>query len=158
MHRLLIASCLLLLLVLNACASPAPATITVYFTDSNRFALGTPPFEVGVSRTVSSSARLPEAVLAEFFKGPTAAEKAQGLEAVLSGFTGFSQLQIESGVAYLYLTGTCRSNGATYTIAQSLMKNLLQFPEIQWVKIFDQDGSTEDPDGLTNSIPFCLEP
>jgi len=141
-----------------ATATPATVKVTVYFTDRNRFNAGTPPFEVGVERRVPAGANLPEAVLTEFFKGPTAAEQAQGLEGITSGFTGFSALKVQDGVARVYLSGACQSNGATYTVAQPILKNLLQFQEIKHVKIYDADGTTEDPDGPTNSIPVCLEP
>lgn len=138
--------------------SPPPIQITVYFTDRARFAAGTPPFEVGVSRMVPALANPPEAVLTEFFAGPTPEEQAQGLEAITSGFTGYSALQIQDGIARVYLTGTCASNGATYTIAQPIMASLLQFPTIQSVKIYDASGTTEQPDGPVSSIPVCLEP
>lgn len=137
---------------------PAPTEIFVYFTDSDRYAKGTPPFEVAVKRYVTPTANLPEAVLTEFFKGPTEEERAQGLELITSGFTGFSALVIEDGVAHVYLAGPCDSQGATYTIAQPLLANLLQFDEIEFVKIYDSNGETEEPTGPSNSIPFCLEP
>jgi hypothetical protein len=38
------------------------------------------------------------------------------------------------------------------------MKNLLQFEEIDYVKIYDAEGETEVPEGRSSSIPFCLEP
>jgi hypothetical protein len=132
--------------------------VTVYFTDSNRYAIGTPPFEAGVTRQVDSGVDLPRAVLVEFFRGPTEAERTQGLDLITSGFTGFSQLVIEDGIARVYLSGPCRSNGATYTIAQPLIANLSQFETIQAIKIYDAEGTTGDPDGPGNSIPFCLEP
>lgn len=138
--------------------SPPPVPVIVYFTDGARYAAGTPPFEVAVTRMVPAMANPPDAVLAEFFTGPTPDEQALGLEAITSGFTGYSALQIQDGIARLYLTGPCASNGATYTIAQPLMSNLLQFPAIQHVKIYDANGSTEQPDGPVNSIPACLEP
>jgi hypothetical protein len=131
---------------------------TVYFTDSNRYAIGTPPFEAGVTRQVDSGVDLPRAVLVEFFRGPTEAERNQGLDLITSGFTGFSQLVIEDGIARVYLSGPCRSNGATYTIAQPLIANLSQFEAIRAIKIYDVEGTTGDPDGPGNSIPFCLEP
>jgi hypothetical protein len=137
---------------------PPQVEIFVYFTDSNRYTAATPPFEVAVKRYVAPSANLPEAVLTEFFKGPTEEERAQGLDLITSGFTGFSSLKIEDGVAHIYLTGPCASGGATYTIAQPLLANLLQFDEIEFVKIYDSNGETEEPSGPNNSIPFCLEP
>jgi len=137
---------------------PPQVEIFVYFTDSDRYAKGTPPFEVAVKRYVAPTANLPEAALTEFFKGPTEEERSQGLDLITSGFTGFASLRIEDGVAHVYLTGPCASGGATYTIAQPLLANLLPFGEIDFVKIYDADGETEVPTGQSNSIPFCLEP
>jgi hypothetical protein len=153
----------LFLLLLAACQPVAPAAeevaITVYFTDSNRYAAATEPFEAAVTRTAPAGSNLPEAVLDAFFAGPTAGEAAQGLAAITSGTTGFRELRIdENGVAHVTLAGTCSSGGATYTIAQPLMKNLLQFAEIDYVKIYDEAGQTGTPEGLSHSIPFCLEP
>ncbi len=137
---------------------PAAATVQVYFTDSNRYATGTPPFEVAVARPLPAGANPPEVALAAFFQGPTDEEKAQGLEAITSGFTGVSRLEIRAGVAHVYLAGPCRSNGATYTVAQPLIATLRQFPDIRFVKLYDADGVTTDPAGESNSIPPCLEP
>jgi hypothetical protein len=97
-------------------------------------------------------------ILEAFFAGPGPTEQEIGLEAILSGFSGFRKLEIINNIAHLYLEGQCASMGATYTIAQPLMANLLQFPEIHYVKIYDENGTTENPLGPGNSIPFCLEP
>jgi hypothetical protein len=140
-------------------ATTAPViTLTVYFTDVARYQVGAEPYERAVMRTVPATDSLPEAVLTQLFLGPTNNEKAQGVDVFLSGTTGFSKLTIENGVARVYLTGMCSSKGATYTIANLIGANLSQFPEIQWIKIYDQNGETETPDGLNGSIPFCLEP
>jgi hypothetical protein len=56
------------------------------------------------------------------------------------------------------MSGECRSGGATYTVAQPVMRNLLQFPHIRYAKIYDQAGHTGEPADMSNSIPFCLEP
>ncbi len=138
--------------------TPEMVTLTVYFTDVARYQVGTEPYEAAVTRTVPVPASLPEAVLTQLFLGPTEAEKAQGLDVVLSGTTGFNNLTIENGIARVYLSGTCSSQGATYTIANLIYANLSQFPEIQWIKIYDQNNETEIPDGQSGSIPFCLEP
>jgi hypothetical protein len=143
---------------LTQSVSPASVTITVYFTDIARFQVGTEPYETAVTRTVPAPASLPEAVLTQLFLGPTEAELLQGLEVILSGTTGFSKLTVANGVARVYLTGTCASNGSTYTIANLIFANLKQFPEIQWIKIYDPNGETETPDGQSSSIPICLEP
>jgi hypothetical protein len=138
--------------------SPATVTLTIYFTDLARYQVGTEPYEAAVMRTVPEPASLPEAVLTQLFLGPTQAENAQGLAVILSGTTGFSNLTIENGIARVYLIGSCASQGATYTIANLIFANLKQFPEIQWIKIYDQNNETETPDGQSSSIPFCLEP
>jgi len=137
---------------------PATVTLTIYFTDVARYQVGTEPYEAAVTRIVPVPASLPEAVLTQLFLGPTEAETAQGLAVILSGTTGFSNLTIENGIARVYLTGTCASQGASYTIANLIYANLNQFPEIQWIKIYDQNNETETPDGQSSSIPFCLEP
>lgn len=143
-------------------ATPTPTPelveITVYFTDSDRFARTTPPYELPVSRSVDASADLPEAVMAAYFEGPTEEERERGLQLIASGFTGFSSLTIEDGIARIYLTGHCQSPGGAYTVAQPVQRNLLQFPEVQYVKIYDEHGNTALPEGRGNSIPFCLEP
>src|SRR3972149_3444371 len=79
--------------------------------------------------------------------------RALGLERIDSGFTGYSNLSVEEGIAHLYLVGPCASNGATYTIAQPILANLLPFPEIDYVKIYDEAGTTENPEGPDSSIP-----
>lgn len=136
----------------------SPVTLTVYFLDSNKFNLGTEPYEAPVTRVVSSPSSLPEAVLVQLFAGPTAGEQAAGLRLVTSGTTGFSNFRLEAGVAHVKLTGNCSSAGSTYTIANLIMKNLKQFAEVRHVKIYDQNGGTEIPEGESDSIPFCLEP
>ena len=142
-------------------ATPLTATafsIQVFFTDSGRFAAGTPPFEEGVTRTALPEMPLPEQALAHFFRGPTEEERQRGLVLIRSGFTGFRELRVEDGIAHVYLIGECNSQGATYSVAQPILANLLQFPEIQFVKLYGAQGSTEAPEGESNSIPFCLEP
>jgi hypothetical protein len=148
-----------LTMLLSACApKPMMADLKVYFVNVPRYAVGTEPYEDDVTRSVPLTESEPEMVLKQLFLGPTAQEKAQGLEVVLSGTTGFSKLIIEDGVARVYLTGKCNSGGATYTISNLIFANLAQFPNIQWVKIYDENGQTETPEGQTSSIPICLEP
>ncbi len=148
-----------LLLIISDCTSkPATAKLTIYFTNINRYATGTEPYEDPVTRLVPVTGSLPEMTLSQLFLGPTPEEKAQGLEVVLSGTTGFSKLTIQAGVARLYLTGKCDLGGSTYTIGNLIFANLAQFPEIRWIKIYDENGGTETPEGQSSSIPFCLEP
>jgi hypothetical protein len=139
--------------------TPLPTmTITVYFTDHNAYLAATPPYEVGVQRTIPFTYGVARAVLTEFFNGPTPAEAASGLVLITSGATGFSNITINDTIARVYLTGNCNSEGATYTIANPLYANLIQFSSVSYVKIYDQNGNTQQPTGYTNSIPGCLEP
>ena len=148
-----------LFLFFSACTpKPAPVTVNVYFTNTNRYLLGTEPYEDPVQRTVPVVGSRYETVLRQLFLGPTAQEKAQGLKLVLSGTTGFSKFTLQAGVARVYLTGACHGGGATYTIGNLIFANLAQFPEIRWVKIYDENGGTEEPTGQKSSIPICLEP
>jgi hypothetical protein len=142
-------------------ATTAPAAsqeITVYFMDENRFLAATEPYEVAVTRSVPAAADLPRAVLDQYFLGPNADEQAQGLKLHTSGFTGVRDLKIENGVASVYMAGTCANNGAAYSAAALIMKNLKQFPEVTVVKIYDEKDGTEDPASANDSIPYCLEP
>ena len=65
---------------------------------------------------------------------------------------------MSDGVASVYLNGQCSGQGAAYTIGNIIMVNLKQFTYIQFVKIYDQNGTTEKPDGASDSIPTCLDP
>lgn len=143
---------------LNTSPKIEMAEVVVYFLDEARFATGSEPYEVGVVRSVHPDSFLPRMALQAYFDGPTDKETEQGLRAVLSSCTGFSEFSIQDGIAMVKLEGPCTSGGSTYTIAQPVIKTLLQFPEVQYVKIFDADGTTEEPFGPVNSIPFVLEP
>jgi sporulation and spore germination protein len=132
--------------------------INVYFTDNRRLIAGQLPYEVPVARVVLSSKERVASVLDEFFKGPSDVERNRGLTLVLNGFTGYSRLIFANGGAYVYLAGNCQSNGTLYTIARPLMANLKQFPEIQFVKIYDQLGHTQAPAARVDSLPACLDP
>ncbi|NUQ85269.1 MAG: GerMN domain-containing protein, partial [Anaerolineales bacterium] len=132
--------------------------MNVYFTDNERLINGELPYEVPVTRFAPSSQNLVGAVLNEFFRGPSDVERNAGLTLVLNGFTGYSRLEYADGVAHVYLTGNCQSNGTLYTIARPLTVNLKQFPDVQFVKIYDQYGDTREPAARVDSTPICLDP
>ncbi len=111
-----------------------------------------------MTRYVPSSKNIVNSVLDEFFKGPGDVERNQGLAVVSNGFTGYSKLELANGGAYVYLAGKCQPNGTLYTIARPLMLNLKQFPQIQFVKIYDQFGNTLQPAARVDSLPACLDP
>ena len=100
----------------------------------------------------------PAAALQRLFAGPTQGELASGLRFVSSGATGVTVLTISQGVARIRLTGGCSSGGSTVTVATEIEPTLRQFPSVRWVKIYDRAGRTEQPTGLTDSIPSCLAP
>ena len=56
----------------------------------------------------------------------------------------------------VYLKGTCAPEGKDFNIADLLTLNLKQFSEINFVKIYDQNGQTRNPDGQSDSEPLCL--
>ncbi len=116
------------------------------------------PFEVGVARYARSSANPIGAVLDEYFKGPGETERRDGLVNFLNGFTGYSRALGENGILRVYLTGSCQYSTKTYSIAQALISNLKQFPEVRTVKIYDQNGGTRNPTGSSDSAPACLGP
>lgn len=97
-------------------------------------------------------------VMDRLFAGPLASEKAVGLQLLRSHATGYAALAIADGVARVRLTGGCNSDGSTVSVAGEIMPTLRQFASVDWVKIFDPAGSTENPTGHTDSIPACLEP
>jgi len=107
---------------------------------------------------VLSSKNVVSAVLDEFFKGPSDVERNQGLAVINNGFTGYSKIVFANGGVHVYLAGNCQSNGTLYTIARPLLLNLKQFPEIQFVKLYDQLGHTRAPAARVDSIPACLDP
>jgi len=75
-----------------------------------------------------------------------------------SGTTGFRRVETRNRVSHVYLTGECDSGGSTLTIANIIFKNLKALDHLDYVKIYDQNEETEEPEGLSDSIPFCLEP
>jgi hypothetical protein len=102
---------------------------------------------------------LPQSALNEYFKGPGSTEKySYGWIALYNGFTGYGKLEIRDGVAHVYLIGTCAPAERDFNIADLILLNLKQFPEIQFVKIDDENGGTQNPNGLSDSIPMCLQP
>ena len=132
--------------------------VNVYFTDNDRLIAAQLPYEVAVTRVAPSSKSPVNAVLDEFFKGPSDVERNQGLAVINNGFTGYSKVEFINGGVHVYLTGTCQSNGTLYTIERPLMLNLKQFPEIEFVKIYDQSGNTRQPAARVDSVPACLDP
>ncbi|HVF25959.1 MAG TPA: peptidoglycan DD-metalloendopeptidase family protein [Anaerolineales bacterium] len=132
--------------------------IDLYLVNRVRYEANLPPFVVTGDRWARTNA-LPQTALDEYFKGPGATERFSfGWIALYNGFTGYSMLEIRDGVAHVLLEGTCTPDGREFNIADLIILNLKQFPEIRFVKIYDENGTTQNPDGLSDSIPACLAP
>jgi hypothetical protein len=132
--------------------------VDIYFVSKFRYENNLPPFERIGARWVFSN-NVYENLLDQYFEGPGSTERfTYGWIALYNGFTGYSRFELINGVAHIYLEGTCDRGDATYTIANLLTLNLKQFPEVQFVKIYDENGSTQNPTGLSDSIPACLQP
>jgi hypothetical protein len=140
--------------------SPTPVyvKINVYFVNKYRYDNNLPLFErAGVRWSRSNNIYL--TLLDEYFKGPGATEKyTYGWINLTNGFTGYTKFEFTNGVANIYLNGVCNRGSATYTIANLLTYNFKQFPEVQFVKIYDENGSTQSPSGSSDSVPACLQP
>ena len=132
--------------------------ITLYFTDNKRLIAGQLPYEVAVKRFVPTSKNILNAVLDEFFKGPGDVERNQGLAMISNGFTGYRKVEYSNGVVYVYLAGSCQSNGTLYNITRPLLASLKELPQVQFVKVYDQFGYTREPAVRVDSIPACLDP
>ena len=139
--------------------TPQWTLVKVFFVDKYRFDNNIQPFVVNGVRWVLTSPFMGADVLNQFFKGPGSTEYySYGWRAIYNGFTGYTKVEFSGDTARIYLTGTCAPQRKDYTIANLLILNLKQFPTVQFVKIFDENGTTEFPDGAVDSIPLCLKP
>jgi hypothetical protein len=129
----------------------------VYFFDEKRFVDNQEPFFVPRLRPVRPFTPA-VGVMDRLFAGVLPSEHARGLRLLRSQATGFTNLAIGDGIARVQLTGGCSSGGSTVTVAGEIMPTLRQFDSVDWVKIYDPDGNTQDPTGCRDSIPACLEP
>lgn len=144
-------------LVIDINAALPTATKQVWLFNQKRFLANTEPFFTPVARPVQPLTPA-LGVMDRIFAGPTPTEYSSGLRALLSKATGFANLRIADGIAYVRLTGGCSSGGSTVTIAGEIMPSLRQFSTVDHVKIYDPSWRTENPTGQTDSIPECLEP
>lgn len=151
-------------LVIDIDAAFSTVPKQVFFIDANKVEEGTPPYVTPVSRPVLPATPA-TGVMDRLFAGPTPAEAEAGLLppkypslTERSGATDYKNLRIRNGIARVKLTGGCDSGGSTVTVADEIMPTLKQFDTVDFVKIYDPQGETEQPRGRTDSIPFCLEP
>jgi hypothetical protein len=130
---------------------------SVFFGDRKKIDTGVHPPVTAVERRLTPPA-VATAAMQELFAGPNAAERNRGLRFISSHATGFADLKVEKKIAHIRLLGPITSGGSTITIANQIMPTLRQFATVDWVKIYDEDGKTEQPDGPSDSIPGQLEP
>lgn len=129
----------------------------VFFFNRDNFLDNVDPFFTARLRPVRP--RTPATgVMDRLFAGPLTSERADGLRLLRSRATGFDDLVVVDGVARVRLTGGCSSGGSTVTVAGEIMPTLRRLAGIDRVKILDPAGTTENPNGHTDSIPVCLEP
>ena len=131
--------------------------VKVFFQNKPNYVKGVEPYVTPVWRRVATPA-VAAGALNAMFHWPTPSESAAGLRFVNSAASTFDRLSIVNSVARVRLLWACNSYGSTFTIANEIMPTLKQFSSVQWVKLYDPAGSTETPNGLSDSIPFCLEP
>jgi murein DD-endopeptidase MepM/ murein hydrolase activator NlpD len=140
-------------------ATPEWTLVKVFFVDKYHLDNNIQPFEVNGVRWVKTSPFMGGDVLTEYFKGTGATEYyTYGWRAIYDGFTGYSRVELGGDTARVYLTGACAPARTDFTIANLLTLNLKQFASVQFVKIYDENGATEFPDGAVDSIPVCLKP
>ena len=131
---------------------------TIWFADASTFD-GDGPYLVAVDRAVPLGVRPLQSVAHRLFAGPTQGEKANGLELVRSGAKDFTDFSVnEVDVARLRLTGGCQLGPEPISIGTEITRSLKTLVSIDWVKIYDPDGETTDPDHPTDSLPACLIP
>jgi hypothetical protein len=132
-------------------------TRRIWLVDRDAVVSGAGPTYVPRPRLVPAGSPAAGALHA-LFAGPTSLEKAAALRLVRSRAWGFADLGISDRIARLRLTRGCSSGGSTVTVAGEIAPTLRQFPTVDWVKIYAPAGGTEQPSGLVDSIPACLEP
>jgi hypothetical protein len=133
------------------------ARVQVSFLHRPNYLAGRQPELVTTLRAITP-ARVGQGALNAIFAGPTIAERARGLATVRSGATGATLQRITDRVAHVRLQGNPASNGATVTVATLITATLKQFPSVDYVKLYDPSGHTQQPGGRRDSIPACLEP
>jgi hypothetical protein len=143
--------------VIDVAAPFRTALKRVYFLNRANFSVGREPYFSAVLRPVPVSAPA-TGLMDRLFAGPTSSEASRSLAFLASRATGFTGLSISGGVARVRLTGGCSSGGSTASIVDEIGPTLKQLPTMRYVKIYDPAGHTENPTGLTDSRPACLEP
>ena len=115
-------------------------TILAYFNRSEP----TDIVQVAVNRTISVTKAVATAAMQELLKGPTAAEKAEGLTTAINAGTVLNYVKIENGIATVdfndqfdfQIGGSARVRA----IYQQIFKTLTQFSTIKSIQLTINNG------------------
>ncbi len=131
--------------------------VKLFFTHARNLEKRIPALNVERTRYVTSGQDLHKVVLDQYFIGPGATERySYGDIGIYDGFTGYSKLEFADGVLRIQLKGTCKQQYPSFSIADLLTLNMKQFPEVRYVRIYDEKGLTQQAEGKIDSIPECL--
>ena len=131
--------------------------VKLFFTHAHNLEKRLPALIVERSRYVSSGQDLHKVVLDQYFTGPGATERySYGDIGIYDGFTGYSKIEFSEGVLRIQLIGSCKQQYDGITIADLLNLNMKQFPEVLYVRIYDEKGQTLQAEGKIDSVPACL--
>lgn len=119
---------------------PVTRTIMVYFNKSEP----TDIVQVAVERNIVKTVAVATAAMQELLKGPTEAEKAEGLTTAINAGTVLNYVRIDDGVATVdfndqfdfQMGGSAR----VMSINQQILKTLTQFSTIKTIKITINHG------------------
>ena len=114
--------------------SQATQNIVIYFNKSEP----TDIVQIAVERTIPKTPAIATAAINELLKGPTAAEKSEGLTTAINAGTILNYVRIENGIAnadfnYMFdyqMGGSARVRA----IYQQIFKTLTQFPTIKEIR------------------------
>lgn len=126
--------------------------VSIYFGNNNAEL-----FSPLASREISKDDKYWE-ILELLREGPNEEEQQAGAINLFDSSVVLEDLKLDEGVAHVYYTGNlCNVLGSAFNVGELVNKTLKQFTEIKYVKIY-LDGETQEPSGLSDSIPVCLEP
>jgi hypothetical protein len=145
----------------EAIVEPAVATVKVFFSKCD---IGSPFFDLSPVERVTTRKDVATLTMEEYFKGPTVAEKAQGLCQPVGDAEGVNRcgiaedfkISIKDGVAtYTQCRAVELGDGpGTSRFAEAIGKNISQFNTVSKVRVLDSSGNClSDLSGLNK----CLE-
>lgn len=133
-------------------------TISIFFLDQTKIKTQATPIETEVKRETKGSHPW-QTILQSIFQGPTPEEKKAGLFVETNGENDASlNFDPKTGAMTIKLSGKCKAS-AGYNLGDVLLKNFGQFSEVKKLRVFDEKGKTDLPEGDDrNSFPTCFQP